>query len=195
MNLDRNILIWLLVFVFSCELASGQQVYSDSTFQKIKTENKSVRAQRKFKFANKRFRKRIDFTRIDTNAVYIFTYQFNSNGSVTHYRYYRFFKGAVFESGPYLAMPDSIAFENLTYGTWRCYTMDRHGLLVIETPKRSEMDSRWIYYYGTIKEDRIELMYYRKSYFGFGSSPTQLQPSWLFIKQKASFKNRTYKWD
>jgi hypothetical protein len=166
----------------------GQQIYSDQEFYETKKNNKAVRPKSKFKFRKKMHTNKIDFEKVDTNAVYITNY---SDGS---YSYIRFFKDAVFESGPYKSIPIGQELENLNYGVWRCYTMTRKGLIIIEKPKRAQMDSRWIYYYGNITTDKIELTHYYMSFPPIGTSPGYLQTPRTFNKQTVDFKNRQYRW-
>jgi len=167
---------------------SGQQKYTEQEFYEIQKDNKAVRPKSKFKFRKKRNIKKIDFVKIDTNAVYM-TMNLDSSFS-----YMRFFKDAVFQSGPYKSRPSGQELENLTYGVWRCYTMTRKGLLVVATPKRFEMDSRWIYYFGNIYSDKFEFTHYHMSLPALGSSPGYLQTPWTFNKLTVDFKNRKYEW-
>lgn len=166
----------------------GQQKYTDLEFYEAQKDNKAVRLKSKFKFRKKRHIKKIDFEKVDTNAVYITMYSDSS------YSYMRFFKDAVFKSGPYISRPSGQELENLNYGVWRCYTMTRKGLIIIEKPKRAQMDSRWIYYYGNITTDKIELTHYHMSFPPIGTSPGYLQTPWTFNKQTVDFKNRQYEW-
>lgn len=108
----------------------GQQKYTDQEFYEAQKDNKAVRPKSKFKFRKKRHIKKIDFEKVDTNAVYITMYSDSS------YSYIRFFKDAVFESGTYISRPSGQELENLNYGVWRCYTMTRKGLIIFENPKK-----------------------------------------------------------
>jgi len=166
----------------------GQQEYTDQEFYENQKDNKAVRPKSKFKFRKKRYIKKINFTQIDTNAVYLTIYSDSS------YTYMRFFKDAVFQSGSYKSKPSGQELENLTYGVWRCYTMTRKGLLVVAIPKKFEMDSKWIYYFGNIYSDKFEFTHYHMSLLTLGSSPGYLQTPWTFNKQAVGFKNRKYEW-
>jgi len=166
----------------------GQQIYQDLEYYELQKANKAVRPKSKFKFNKKRNIKKIDFTKIDTNAVYI---KINSDSTFT---FIRFFKDALFESGPYMSKPNDQELENLTYGVFRCYTMTRKGLLLIASPQKFSMDSRWIYYFGTIYNDRIEYTHYHMSLPVLISSPGHFYPPWKYIKQSVDFKNRSYQW-
>ena len=174
--------------IIKTELVYGQQIYSDTVYFKKLKKAKAVRPKSKFKFKKKYHSRKIDFTKVDTNAIYLKKY------SDSTYAFMRFFKDAVFESGPYKNKPDSIEIENLTYGVWRCFKMNRKGELIIETPKKFEMDSRWSFYYGNIFKDRIELTHYYMSFPPIGTSPGYLQLPWTFYKQFVDFKNRKYEW-
>lgn len=191
---DIIILIGLSLYLHLPDKASGQQLSSNTNFQKNMRDGKAIRAKKKFKLSKQRYQNRIDFTKIDTNAVYVFAYPANDNSAEMHYRYYRFFKDAVFQSGGYKSKPSLAEVENLAYGIWGCYTINRRGKIVIQTAKRSEMDSRWMYNYGNIYENRIEFIEYTMTYPAFASSPSRLEPVWIFYKQKVNFENRSYKW-
>jgi hypothetical protein len=54
--------------------AFGQQKYTDQEFYEAQKDNKAVRPKSKFKFRKKRHIKKIDFEKVDTNAVYITMY-------------------------------------------------------------------------------------------------------------------------
>jgi hypothetical protein len=181
-------LIAIGLLTFGIRPTFGQQKYTDQEFYEAQKENKAVRPKSKFKFRKKRHIKKIDFEKVDTNAVYITMYLDSS------YSYIRFFKGAVFESGPYKSRPNGQELENLNYGVWRCYKMTRKGLIIIEKPKRAQMDSRWIYFYGNITTDKIELTHYYMSFPPIGTSPGYLQTPATFNKQAVHFKNRKYEW-
>lgn len=185
-------LIFLCISLIPIEDTFAQQLYADSTYQQIQDERKSIRKKSRFKFSSKRHHKKIDFTKIDTNAVYIIGIPGNNND--TTFRFYRFFKDAVFQSGPYSSKPDSIQIESLSYGVWRCFKMDKKGLVIIETPKFSQMDSRWIFYCGTIYNNRIEFTHYYMSYPPVGSSAGYYEKPLVYYKQSVIFKNREYNW-
>ena len=166
----------------------GQQIYTDIEYYETQKDNKAVRPKSKFKFRKKRHINKIDFDKVDTNSVYITMYSDSS------FAYLRFFKDAVFQSGPYKSRPKGQELENLNYGVWRCYTMTRKGLIIIEKPKKSQMDSRWFYYYGNITSDKIELTHYHMSFPPIGTSPGYIQTPWTFNKKTVDFKNRKYVW-
>jgi hypothetical protein len=176
------------LLTFGKRPAFGQQNYTDQEFYESQKGNKAVRSKSKFKLAKKRYVKKIDFGKVDTNAVYI-TMNLDSS-----YSYIRFFKDAIFESGPYKSKPNGQELENLSYGVWRCYKMTRKGLIVIEKPRRAQMDSRWIYIYGNIMTDKIELTHYYMSFPPIGTSPGYFKTPWTFHKQTTDFKNRKYNW-
>lgn len=166
--------------------AIGQQEYSNEEYALIQKE--SVRPKGKFKFRKSRFVRRIDFEKVDTNAVYVT--QFSDSSFV----FLRFFKGVVFESGPYLSSPTGEELEDLSYGVWRCYTMNKKGLLVIQQPKRFQMDGWWIYFLGTISPDRFEMTHYFMEFPPIGTSPGFLQEPRIYFKQSVNFVNRSYQW-
>ena len=64
----------------------GQQKYTDQEYYENQKDNKAVRPKSKFKFRKKRNIKKIDFTKIDTNAVYI---TINSDSSFSYMRFLR----------------------------------------------------------------------------------------------------------
>lgn len=191
-------LIFILILILFTERSFCQQVIPTDEYIKIGVENKSIRKKGKFKYSKKRFHKKIDFNLIDTNAVYVTAFNANQYKPElkpdSQYVFYRFFGDAMFQSGPYQNFPDSTAFDNLEYGKWRCYTMNKKKLLIIETPKMFEMDSRWEYYYLKIFPDRIETIYYHNTTLTFGSSPSYIKPSWVNRKISATFNNRKVTW-
>lgn len=185
----KMILTTIGVWTIGITPTFGQQIYSEQEFYEAQKDNKAVRLKSKFKFRKKRHIKKIDFEKVDTNAIYLTMYSDSS------YSYIRFFKDAVFESGPYKSRPKEQELENLNYGVWRCYTMTRNGQIIIEKPKRAQMDSRWIYYYGNITTDKVELTHYHLSFSPIGTSPGYLKTPWTFKKQKVDFKNRKHQWN
>jgi len=184
----KIILTTIVLLTIGITPTFGQQIYQDYEYYEVLKANKAVRPKSKFKFSKKRNIKKVDFTKIDTNAVYI---EIDTDST---FSFIRFFKDAVFQSGPYMSKPNDQELENLTYGIWRCYSMTKKGLLVIATPKRFDMDSRWIYYFGTIYIDRIEFTHYHMSLPALGSSPGYMNPPKILIKQNVDFKNRSHEW-
>ena len=72
--------------------------------------------------------------------------------------------------------------------------MNKKGELIIQTPKKFEMDSHWFFYYFNILPDKIVLKYYHMSYPPVGTPPIYLPEPWLYKKVKVAFKNRQYIW-
>lgn len=190
---------------FNINTALAQQLYTNREYYEIMKERDAIRPKSKFKFRKKRHVSKIDLSKIDTNAIYLtkhcdssqsFYKFFNylTRRSDSSFTFLRFFKDAVFESGPYKTKPDEQEVENLDYGVWRCYTMTRKGLLVIQIPKRLEMDSKWIHYFGNILTDKIEFVHYKMPYPGFASDPIPFQEPKIYSKQPVNFKNRKYQW-
>ncbi len=180
----------------------SRQVHSELEYKKILRDFKKVRKKYKFAFSRRCFQKKIDFSVIDTNSVYISEYEEEYilgnklSAKYSVYKFYRFFgDGIVFLSGPYYSPVDSATFENVTYGSWMCYTMNRKGQLIIEIPKQFEMDRRWNYYYCQVSNDAIKFVYIKPSYYNFWSSPNYVSPDWIYIKKRVNFKNRNYKWN
>jgi hypothetical protein len=153
------------------------------------------RLQSKFKLSKQRYLERIDFKKIDTNAIYITRENANLNHKNSSYVFLRFFKDAVFESGSYMNPPTDEEAENLTYGSWRCYTFDKKtGMLVIEVPMPFMMSSSWMYHMGTISNDSLIFTHCSGGYPQYHSAPTPFHFRRNFLKRPIAFKNRDYKW-
>ncbi len=183
-NMDLTLRIFLILiglFSFNINTLLGQQIYVNQEYYEIKKDNKEVRPKSKFKFRKKRHA-----NKIDTNAIYLTMYSDSS------FAFIRFFKDTVFESGLYKTKPNEQEIEDLNYGVWSCYTMTRKRLLIIETPKRFQMGSKWIYYYGNILTDKVEFTHYDMSYSGVGSYSVHFQKPLTSSKQPVDFKNRKY---
>jgi hypothetical protein len=106
----------------------------------------------------------------------------------------RFFRNAVFQSGPYHKFLDSSTFDNLKYGKWGCYTFSKKKLLIIETPKKFEMDARWTYFYFQVMPERLDAIYTHNTTFTFGSSPSYIEPPWVYRKVKPILAEFTVRW-
>lgn len=185
----------LLLFLYTIPDLPAQQVYDTKTFLQISKDEKSSRKRSKFKFCRKRHQNRKDSLLLDTNAVYVAANEIQPVSTDSNYVFYRFFKNAAFESGPYRSMPTVDDFENLQYGNFRCYKMKRKKTLVIEIPKRFQMDSKWIFLYSKIFSDRIEVTHYHHdNILTSFTSPSRLSNAEVYLKVKVDFKNRTYLW-
>lgn len=151
--------------------------------------------QKKFILSKEKFKQRIDLSRIDTNAIYITSQVYSVwRQEKKCYVFLRFFKDAVFFSGTYLTPPTNEQAEDLSYGSWRCYTFDKKtGNLVIEVPQVVNISrgSRE-FYFGEFISDSL---------FILGSVPKypvrnpNLSPvRFTYVKRSIDFKNREYQW-
>lgn len=176
---------WILLFVF---ITSGT-VYGQPTNPPHKTHNLSQeRLKSKFKLSKTKYINRIDLSRIDTNAIYIQQQQHDST-----YVFLRFFRDAYFESGSYENPPTDEEAEDLNYGSWRCYTMDKQsGLLILEIPMPFLMSSRWMYCVGELSTDSIIVKGSHGKYPSPHSAPSPFFRA--YYKRHVDFKNRVYAW-
>lgn len=149
----------------------------------------------KFKLSKEKFQAQIDLSRIDTNAIYIREECYGLwQQDMKAYFFLRFFKDAVFFSGAYLTPPTDEQAEDLSYGTWRCYTFDkRSGNLVIEIPRVVRMSSGpREYFFGEFTTDSLKIIGSIPQYPKRKPNICHPQPS--YYKRPINFKNRNYHW-
>lgn len=181
--------IVLLVLFTDMSISYAQQTDPPQPLHNLSQE----RLKTKFKLSKQKYEERIDFTKIDTNAIYIRQQKYSYNSTDTAYVFLRFFKDGVFESGAYLNPPTTEEAEDLTYGSWRCYTFhNKTGMLVIEVPMPFMMSSRWMYYLGLPSEDSLKITGTCGKYPG--KDTTLFQVNYNYYKQPVTFKNRAHVW-
>ena len=168
-----------------------QKALSDSAYNIWKVQRDSD----KYKFAKKRHQKFITYEVLDTNAIYMFRAKDIVEPYDSVYSFIRFYKNAVYWSAPYDTIPDSTEFSKTDYGIFAAYKINKKGFLIIERAKQFQMDSRWIYFYGTIEKDKITLTHYYMSYPPFGTSPGKIEPKYgIYRKLKYNFENHLIEW-
>ncbi len=181
-------LIIFLATAFTCFAQPTNPLQRKTVFTK-----ELVKA--KFKLSKKKFQTQIDLSKIDTNAIYIREEVYGIwQQDRKVYVFLRFFKDAVFFSGAYLTPPTDEQAEDLSYGTWRCYTFDkRSGNLVIEIPRVTNMSSPpREYFFGEFTTDSLKIIGSIPQYPKRKPNICHPQPS--YYKRPIHFKNRNYHW-
>jgi len=127
-----------LFLLFISLNAYSQRIYNDSLSYANYKKQDSKRSKKRYKFNSSKYKNRIitnlNKSKLDFEAVY-YCFDTTENEHRIDFYFFRFFKsGEVFFSSPYSSMPDSIELNQLNYGTFRFYTINSRGEIIIEFP-------------------------------------------------------------
>ncbi len=156
----------------------GQKAQSDSSLTNYSKYVETL-PQKKYKFSKARHRANIQYnikkTTLTFDAIYIdkalpsmwTDIAQTKNPKDTVYYFKRFFPtGEVFISNAYLSEPGENEANDLTYGDWQMFTIQKNGVILLETPAKGDFVN-WYYYY--LKTTDLGLHTYK---FRLGRSKT-----------------------
>ncbi len=164
--MKKYILILLFSIIYSVDVIAQREFSDDQLKTRFFTKNKK---KKKYKFNREKYKlqtiKNFDKSDIDTNAVYITTF-LDEEINITKYRFTRFFStGECFNSYNYLSMPTELEFNDLSYGMWTMFTIDKNGIIISEYYDKSKF--HFVYSSGKKQEDKIITYKLKNSYIPF----------------------------
>jgi len=175
--INKKAILTLVIIIFS-HYCWGQRYFNDEVFKSEKKYYTETRI-KQFILAKKDFVLN-DTLVVSTNAVYVVPLTGAKTEGIS-YKYFRFFKdGRFFYSFPYLSYPSEKEFNDLDYGIFGWYIINKKGELHIEYRIRRMSHNMWWEFYRPIENG--DLQYFKGHGQGYSLFPKEFKNGYICRK-------------